>query len=51
MFGNVIYACKVITDPTIEAKEYYYQIKNKAGENIGTKGMRSVLGASEKDGV
>jgi hypothetical protein len=36
-FGNVIDACKVITDPLMEIKEYYYQIKKKAGEKIGTK--------------
>jgi len=36
-FGNVIDACKVITDPLMQVKEYYYQIKKKAGEKIGTK--------------
>jgi hypothetical protein len=42
MFRNVIDACKVIRDPLMEAKEYYYQIKKKAGENIEQKGRRSV---------
>jgi hypothetical protein len=36
-FGNVIDVCKGITDPLMEVKEYYYQIKKKAGEKIGTK--------------
>jgi hypothetical protein len=36
-FGNVIDACKVITDPLLKAKEYSYQIKKKAEEKIGTK--------------
>lgn len=27
----------IITDPLMETKEYYYQIKKKAGEKIGTK--------------
>lgn len=31
MFGNVIDACKVIRDPTMEPKHIYYQIKQKAG--------------------
>jgi len=35
--GNVIDVCKGITDPLMEVKEYYYQIKKKAGEKIGTK--------------
>jgi hypothetical protein len=37
MFGNVIDACKVITDSVLKAKEYSYQILKKAGEKIGTK--------------
>jgi hypothetical protein len=36
-FGNVIDVCKGITHPLIEVKEYYYQIKKKVGEKIGTK--------------
>jgi hypothetical protein len=36
-FGNFIDACKVITDPLMQVKEYYDQIKKKAGEKIGTK--------------
>ena len=36
-FSNVIEVCKGITDPLMQVKEYYYQIKKKAGEKIGTK--------------
>jgi hypothetical protein len=36
-YGNVIDACKVITDSVLKAKEYSYQILKKAGEKIGTK--------------
>ena len=49
MFRNVIDACKVIRDPLMEAKEYYYKIKKKAGENIGTKRKEIGIAASEKE--
>jgi hypothetical protein len=49
MFRNVIDACKVIRDPLMEAKEYYYQIKKKAGENVGTKRKEIGIAASEKE--
>jgi hypothetical protein len=31
MFGNVIDACKVITDPTMEAEEYLLSNKAESG--------------------
>jgi uncharacterized protein YaaR (DUF327 family) len=48
-FRNVIDACKVIRDPLMEANKYYYQIKKKAGENIGTKRKEISISASEKE--